>query len=95
MNNFNKNFIVKILLEACQLELLEQFGPRKFHTKINEIYILILLIYNYSTINNKQKHVKVINFICASFWVEYVPIFPIHILRKTETNYQQQFFELC
>ena len=33
LNNFNKNFIVKILLEACQLELLEQFGPRKFHTK--------------------------------------------------------------
>ena len=73
-------------------------GPKNCSSKIDEIYTLISLIYNFSTIKQAIKICKCHQFYTCKFLdPNTVSIPPIHIIRKSQTkNHQnsQQFVEL-
>ena len=72
--------VLKCTTVVYELNVLEQFGPKILHLKIDRIYTFLLLIYNFSI-----RRVNFINFLCSIFWTQTVPIFPTRkLVKKTK-----------
>ena len=78
-----------LLLIVYNLGVQGQFCPKKFLTNIHKIYRLMLLICNFSTINNQWKQLHFIKILCAIFGLKLSP-YPQFICFR---NYKQKLYE--
>ena len=78
-----------LLLVVYNLGVQGQFCPKKFLTNIHKIYRLMLLICNFSTINNQWKQLNFIKILCAIFGLKLSP-YPQFICFR---NYKQKLYE--
>ena len=73
---------------ACSIQLggIETVWAQNIAHKKSIKFTLTPPIYNFSTINNQQKHVNVINFIHGIFLGQTVLITPVYILQRSQTK---------